>query len=203
MSGIDERNFTIPFIPYEKNNGAERYRTQKGFWIWQRGNDTNTVPVIEKYYPIDYNSFYLKGNTIHAPSNYMGTVSSDFILNKEPTNVLKINDVDMLTTILDKTQITVYYDDNTKGRIILSDIFYHSKFWRNTIIALGVVLVIILYWVISRRVKKIKKEKRKKRLLAIKSYGGNNNGTFEESYNQISVSGISGSKGDDSYSMVH
>ena len=167
------------------------YGTQKGFWIWIRNSET-TVPVVEKYYPIDYDFFYLKGNTIHAPTYRIATTSSDFILERNPKNTLKINDVDMLTEILDKTQITIYYDDNTKGRIMLSEIFYHSKLLRNIIISVSVILFIVLYVTISKKVKAVKKERRRKKLLAIKSYGSSDDGTFasisneNEEYHQIS-----------------
>ena len=176
-NAADEIRFVHRYWNIQRGKIANDSAVQKGFWIWMRNSDT-TVPVVEKYYPIDYDFFYLKGNTIHAPTNIAATTSSDFLLEKNPKNTLKINNVDMLTEILDKTQITIYYDDNSKGRILLSEIFYHSKFLRNIIIFVSVILFIVLYVMISKKVKAVKRERRHRKLLAIKSYDPEGRGTF-------------------------
>lgn len=176
-NAVDEIRFVHRYWNIHKGKIVNDSAVQKGFWIWIRNSDKIT-PILEKYFPIDYNFFYLKGNTIHAPTNLAATTSSDFILERNPRNTLKINDVDMLTEILDKTQITIYYDDNTKGRIMLSEIFYHSKFWRNFIIFISAILLIVLYFTISKKVKAVKRERRRRKLLAVKSYGSQDDGTF-------------------------
>ena len=90
-SSVDQILFAPRAFDPFKGRVKTNYTVKRGFFVWRRGDKTQ-VPLTERYYPLGYNTFFVKEGSIHTNNYNWNIGSNDINLDTSPDNKLTIND---------------------------------------------------------------------------------------------------------------